>query len=1450
MNIIEDEAVFNIIYNSPSMTAQQKSDLVTGYLANRTEPAIVDQPLEYGMQRGAAVQHHDEDKQEVQATIMEQLTEYLDNNVRGIDQNTIDALVAENVSLQGNMGQAAVDFLATAIPLNMGGTYARIVEDFLPNKASLKHWLLPGEGLEAIKEELRGLSIEDQKSAIVDLMKAIESNAGHLGSNDFIKYMVLHAALKPVTDPYNENKGIDWDRVIENISGLLDIAFVGQMFFKGGATILKTINPRSPGGILRLVDRNESAKLLAEGMVDPNVAKMLGTTPEQIMADAILPKPMNYAAQPASPEIARFLEIQVANIKAIQRHTEFPSINLRHDEMLASPEAYKIALDEKAGGTLYQNLTQVGIDGEELVINAVYGANATTGFKSGSAAFDKAVELFGNTAEFKIMRNTPKGLMDAKKNLSRKGEYFIQQQTRRNFDAEDAMGFVDGDVKIGGRKAKWVADPSARFAKWISDAGIRAHDLGKRITAELHNMLRPFESLPEQSQMKVISAIQKGSKQEHVFTVAELKAGERFTDAEVKAYYGWRASNDALYMLNNDRFYKKLVRENKQYMTNNTSGGKYLVEDTTEAKAGMTALNPKTGEMIPLSQEAIDVILADGGKIMKMHKPFIKDGKGTDFVVMSKTHGTTLGPIPQNPLRWIEGYTTRYYKEKYFIEEEVEVLLNGSKAPTTQLWSVETAGTMQDAIRRANEMTASGNGRKYSAKRGAEHSADDRADRLLQVEEARGGVFFSERHAALKNQEGLVDIQDPVDSLLRAIATTSRAVSHDPFINSMMQRWMNSYGDLLAKGAKGFPDKFDLRQGPIGAQSRVNDAKALHDYITLMKGAPDPVAKEWKSFFMLLSEGLDKRGHHFWAKVAANRSDKDITSTMKGITFNMFLALNPVRQFALQTQQFLFVAPLAPVYTMSKLPRHSLGMDAAMLSGKMSKDGVESAAMMARGAKIAGMSDEDFRIMTSMFKDSGLPYAIDSNVFAAESIKHLSGDLAAGALRRKVNWVTAIPHKVMKGVKAVGFDFGEYGNLKRTWLIAARKYMKNNNKSWSQLSKRDADNIAANARQYSLSMTQAGSLGYQKGWLSMATQFLSIQHKALAAMLPERLGGNAAFTAGEKWRMFGGQTVFYGASGLGIQKAYEYTRDKLGVQTTPEMDILMQGGLVDWALNKTFQTTGISVAADFAPASGILETSEDSLTALFNGDINIWQVGFGPSSQATSRVYKGLQLAADMLTAPNLTNGERLGAAVSAMASIGSGYNNLMKGYMALRLGYHVDNKGDPVLQASFDEAIAQMGGFRSKGVKDYYELAHEQPGASEGGSSRRNEALSDIAREYHDRMKRIVSNNPFDPATSLNDLHYKRLEEAIATEASILAYLPPEELDVVLLKFSQMVKADKVKGKGDDLISAIAKKAINGEYGTDAEFMINKLRNSRMITTPQQEKDVRAIYDYITRED
>ncbi len=1476
-NALRQEMLFNLVNDSPNLSMQEKIEAVQA--VNNFHASEVDTQLATMEELGTfAAEPTDPEAQEVAINMFELMQEQVQLNKDIMHESEMLGATLGGTNGAGEIITVFKDLMLSIAPFSSTRVINGIMEDALPDKAKWWMYVTPGEALSDMKDHLAALPNEDQLMFADTLLKAIEKNADLSNGNDFMKYMQIHHLFKE-TESTVLREGIDWDRWLENVTPLLDATIVWGVM-KSSFRVIKGLKNSSPAATLLAGDRTLAMKLLAQGVNNDEVAKMLGTTGEELDT-LLMAKPLGHSgdintAQKAPVVPTKFsdevAEVQRRADEVIATGKTNPLINYTPNELEKAISAERKVLMSYDGAAIHNSSLEVGIGGvndSELIARGLWGLDGTYGFSTGTSAFDQAKLMFGDNAEFIIMRMVGDRMVKAK-NLSAKGEYFIQHETRRSFDEMDTLMFGAEDqavIYMGGARAGYMGDVSAIASREISNAHLSMHDRGRGLNTMITNIMSPFIALPAKSRIKVTDLITRGSDEGRTYSFADMIEA-KLNPQEMIGMYSWQKANDALYALNDQRMHRYLTKEGLMHVTNSTHKFKELASPRKIDLNIKTALDADTGQVITFAKPAeIQKIYDDGGSIMRLKSVHWaeKNKTGTRNVIIRTTGTTRVDALPPSVLKYVKGYSARTYEDLYYIDKVSKAIVDGK--PEVHSVAVHTAGGMTEAVQVAKKMNKNAGADSevtFKARRSAESDTTEAAQDLYDIEVARGKIFFSGRGEHLEGASGgMSAILDPIDSMQRSVANTAKAVSHEPYVAAMKQRWVNTYGRLMAKNTGKYPRKFELDAGSnLAERTLVGQAKAAHDLIRIAEGSPDLAARHWKTAFLSFSERMDGEfsPRRWAARLLAKVGQKDITVRGKGLSFNLFLGANPMRQLPLQAQQFMFLSPLAPAYMASKFIPHSLGLHIGMIARAGKYGGVldkSSKELLKLGAKAAGMSDAEYVHMLKSFKRSGMAL-VDSNIFAADALSHASGDIARNALRRGLTHVIHVPRTAFKLVKTLGFDFGEYMNVSGSWLIARKLHMKKTGKTWDKLNQLDNDEIGAGARQMALGMTEAGRFAYQKGYWSMMSQFVSIQHKVILAVLPKVAGGNKYFTGAEKAKIFAGQTFFFGAAAFGLAEGYEKVRDQLGYEPDPQVESFVTGGAVDGFLHTLYGDSDLTLAEDFAAGGGFYGTTKNIVVGLLSGEWDAGELFFGPSWQATGKIVKAVQGVYDTLSVPVLEdNSANLGLAVHEGMKMFGGYNNYAKSQYMMNIGHHVDRTGDPILKASYDEAVWQLVGFGSDAPNNMYEFKTGIPGQRNPEGYRdpkKGNHIIDTANTYYERLVAAVEyeiTNPLGigsgPEHNLDELQAARIKKAIFVESLILAGQSENDRYLILNVFRQKL-ADGIKDGSDKLVNNIIRAAIGGQYGDDTESMLISLRNASWLTDEQRD-EVRTIYDYMNKD-
>lgn len=1464
--IVTEQAI-DLISDS-GVPIEQKKQIA--YAAQDATNESVDIPKEYMLKEAAGYVPVDLNNQEVHENLIEGVDEIY--AARRIAKKDVLDYISKKVNLSGKFYKDSattssilgveLDFLGAMVPFNISQTYRNIIErTFGESEAKYAYLLAPGEGLKFIKDNLASVSDPKEFVQLVrELIKNIDESAGTFDNNDFIKWQLSHEIFKDVLDNTRNPNNTDWDRVIDNVTGALDTILVGGILgstYQAGKAFALAKN--SPIDITSHVNPDKTKQLIGTAVVDDTgeVAKILSTTREDLIESTLYPKPLDRVSHQKMPaDVADVITDVRQKANDIITRTETFGFAFKQSEKEAAVSSAITRLEKTAGAKYYQNMSEISADSEALIIRAKFGYDENHGFKNGLEASRKGKELFPGS-EIKIYKRNKAGEIVPTNVLSSKGEYFFEVRDARPFNKNDELYFEPGSVNHAGLFGIGPTSPSAKFPKFVSDIGAILPGLEKKVQTDLLSVLKSFTDLGVNSKNLVSKVILKGYKEGKMYGYDDL-ISMGLNNKEIKGYYSIKGIEDLKYVIENRKVYKDLRDQGMLSVSHQKNGYKTIAKPVSEAEAAAkagTAYDPTTGAIRALTPDEVASIYKNGDSIGYMYGTERAGENITNYIILDSKAGVRVDPLPAKVLNYDPGYITRVYKNRYFIDETSSRVINGKRKMYTR--TVHAAGTEREALEHIAKLRESAEeGVTYNPRIDRGLSQAEMASKEKDLRLNKGALFTGTRGKHLTTDFGLAEIDEPVEALLRTIGTVSRHASHTDVMASMKQRWMNSYGDMFGNRYPTDPKEFIAAKGAnLETVKDVKDAEAYWKYINLLDNV-DPSGKivDIRAHMIKFGEWVLGKGDSNIRNIIGNKvldaSAIDPLGRVRSLAFNMYLAGNPLRQIFIQSAQYMFLAGIDPkystyVFSKNGLARQKIGLDLAMASytrpdvWKKVKPGI---------AKVSGMTEQELETLVKSFRESGLPFSIDSHTFVRDSLQDYASVMSKNNVTAALKGVATFPKKMLGAARKIGFDYGEYNNLSNTWLFARNRWMKNNpNKDW--LSRSAQDQIAADARQYSLNMTKTGSFNYQRGIFSIPTQFLSIQHKALEAMLPVKVGGSRFFTAAEKRRIAVGQVLLYGTAGLGIAPAYTYIRDRMGIKVDQDVDKLMVGGLSEFVVNNMLQSiygddTSIRLSKDFAPVSGILETNiQKALFDFFSGGES--PLTYIPAYTAGNRIYKAFQYGQYINQAPHIDTTDKLKEVLNSGIAVFSGYNNYLKAQAAINLGHMVDATGDPVVQATYAEAMAKLFGLQSEETADYYDVL--QKSFSDVSGKRQTKHIQSIAQTYYDNLSKRVAFFG-DEVGTMDDIHDKRLKEAIQAEAMILSVLKPMEAQAVLAEF-RAILARNIENGSDRLIANITKNAMNGKYGDSWSTILSRLRNSSLANSPEKEEELKRLFDFMTEE-
>ena len=1314
-----------------------------------------------------------------------------------------------------------------------------------------------GENKKALRDAIMAMPFAERKEATKKLIETISMLPG----GDYKKMMYLESFTG--TGEYST-----FERVLDDIIGAVDativLAPVAKLLSRAGKGLLR---PHAASALesARLASQDEAVELALAAISDgtDDVAHAVGVTKNEIAAQYFLPKMSTEVTRELTPELLRRAEeIEVLH-KSLYDQLETAGINYTKAEKEASLRNIVEELKEVDGLTLYMGSSKLepkfggtisATDGESLFGTAVYGKTEKGGFASAVEASERAIESGIPASEFQLLKRnlktgeldvvpaTLKEVADLETLPLKRGSYFIGRKFSRAFDSRDAALYGGDSVTSVGRlkNASFIADVTSKFDNWFARAALKAADNGTAIEKQLLDVAKKdISSLKRDEKSALFLALEKGAEGEgKIYTVSELKTIYGMSDKAINGYYTFRKLQDLTWFQTNRRFRKELAARGMKEVTglDKDLGKQFGAPVSVESAARVKfVFDAKQNKVVQVTPEYIKEMYGKGNQFVAMESS-IKglDSRTTHLLLDNST--TTLKALPENPLPYIEGYYQRSYKDYYFMDKVSTkgIMVDGefisdAKILQSKYGSAVAAGShklrMEEKAAKMNAEIPAGEGYYYHVRRASEIGDADVKELRMQNSYKNAAKGRSATRLAGDMDHTLATIEDPMESLFRNVRSMSKYVAMDDFMSSSKQRWVNTYG--TASGGK-FPSSFDdVATGVLSKEDYAN-ARAIHNQLGMMQSAASVTDIRWKDFILSSSEILEGGKTDILATGVRKLADVSPTAFTRSLSSTLFIALAPIRQLVIQPAQLIQLTAITPAYIASG----AMSRELLALSLSRASWGYPELAKKANqaGAKLFGVTEKEYDVIAKQYLNkSGLPYSVDSHIYIDGVVKDIHKSHLDSTASKVVDGVMAPTRTLISVSKQVGFDVGEFVNLTGSWLVARKRWMDANPEfagKWAE--KQYSDVIDADARAISYAMTQPGTFKYQQGLLSIPLQFMSVPHKAFLSMAPEWMGGSKTYTQLEKNKLIFANFILMGGTGVGIDSALDYIFKESGAELSTDAMIAIRGGMMDIGMNSLLRTlsdddadpTAVRFADSFAPLADNIIPGVELMMNLWDGRMTAM---VGPSFQAAGK-FKDVYDTFHVLTAqPDMSTTDKVIEALVSVGRLSSGFDAGIKSMIARNAGIFVSKSGDPIVEATYQEAMMKMFG-----LSTYSEDAVWKATIS---SSNRRKTAQDWAKVVHSAYNNERLWKGEGSKAELKELisRYKALEGLVDPDILPLAY---EEI-VKLESRSQQTLGFSITG-------SMMREATNSV--ASRETVLNEIDSS---TLPQKTKDF--MHDILT---
>ena len=883
---------------------------------------------------------------------------------------------------------------------------------------------------------------------------------------------------------------------------------------------------------------------------------------------------------------------------------------------------------------------------------------------------------------------------------------------------DKAVGFMSNLFRPIVGTSMWAGADANLLLSGYEQVDFASRKIGKYLRESMNVATK---GLNRTSIKKLNYFLEKGDDAGKIFSYDELVmqgvGGVKMSSKEYESYLATRQVMDSLWNIKNNQIRRDLaVQGVKDVDVNGVIFKAKPYETASSASAayrGMGGGSVRIQEPLLKNNDSFAMASLNEGDLAKYYDrgyKLVRGGTTPDEMFKTTTLGhskwalvkeekiSDLGPIVLNQR---SGYIPRAYeKSNYFVKETRYAKIDGVNT-TAGLRTLRYFDNINDAETYVGQLEDTAKTAGQAFDRADFHVLGDRE---LTSQELGGEVIgqWGGLYSGYRTEEavkfGLAGIKgarvSPVEAIQGYMQHISTRYPMSQYRMGMEQRWLNHVREVLPKSEALKIHSFQDGLAAVENSSLANQAAKQklirsHEQITFMNRTPTLGDERTAGMIKSVSESMSRSklpGVKALSKAVGNFNKSDPIAAAKTSAFHLYLGVFNFAQFFVQGMGATMAISISPIHAargLTKLPGFAI-LD-QILDPRARK-----VALRSMGTRVG----DDFEEAYSAWQKSGLhESALITNADAYTAYKGLP--ISGGAFSKFVESGT------------MAFTAGELVNLRVSFLTSFQKW-----KSLSKGAKLDdigIKKVIADTEKFRMHMTTANKSNFQKGAMSLPTQFLQINVRFMEALAGKELD------AAEKGRLVFGQLVLFGSAGIPFAKyAVEPVLNALGVNSeelTEEDAIKINRGTMGWLLND-FMDIDAVFTSRVAIGAGLTDTLTDwitgenqSITKLLLGPVGGIVDSVGAAFDAAGYVKAGRINRDDISDTSFALSVATIGEAI---ANVPSSSRNLMKAYYLQTSGIFRDSQGNTIYarpDAPMRDIIAQGLGFGSQTVDDFWKI-------------------------------------------------------------------------------------------------------------------------------------------------
>lgn len=785
----------------------------------------------------------------------------------------------------------------------------------------------------------------------------------------------------------------------------------------------------------------------------------------------------------------------------------------------------------------------------------------------------------------------------------------------------------------------------------------------------------------------------------------------RLNEKQAVAYYRLRDLFDTMGVLKNNELRNTLKLNGMRNIS--FEGVETIGKSFERMNDGLNSLSKRNSTVIynPLAKEGeggishvsdLDMadLYANNFRIVRFME---NEVAGNQHITHALVKNTDVTDLPAQVMHTKKGYVPKIFKEGfYFVKKELAGTLDGSAGKIVGLKTMRMFNSKKGAENYMASLQADEPNTVFRLLHDREMSQAKLADEGVGIS---GGLYTSARakHPILFNEEGLTPPRlSAFESLQRNLQHLSSHLPRNEWRIGMQQKWINTAREQRML------DGTDFNAALIGEKHTPewNALNSSREYIKDQMKIPTGEERWFEAKVRSIAEWAEspiqlgatqitsQRLPEFARKSLQTFAHTDPYALARSTAFHSLLGwFNPAQLFV-QAQGASIAMSLFPEQAPQAFHRY-MALRPLMHLTKNNTNLATAKKMSDRIAKSTKIDPEELWEDYTTWRKTGLQESIKATADHAASAQNFGFGMRA------------VRDVADKGL--VFYREGEMLTRGIAFTIAKSVWRKAN--KGKKIGDDDLKAILDHAMGMQLNLTRANRAAWQKGVLSLPTQFMQIQTKFIEQIWPTVLGGKGKLTGTQKAKLMSMQFAIYGAAGVPfgnwmMNEAMQQTGYS-PEEFSKEARTYFRGGIWDHMFYQAFGAD-VELGKRGAVVSGI----ENLAKSLVYDRAPMTDTILGAFGSVPTRAMQAFKEIAPLAADPSKMDYtvDEFTLAARSIGKIISTGRNIDAAIMLSRQGVAYDKRGNKTTDKQFNtaELIMKGLGFQLGTVTNVYNLSQQ----------------------------------------------------------------------------------------------------------------------------------------------